>query len=204
MEIRRPPGYPLLLTLGVLADRIAAVTIAVQILLGTATVWMVALLARRVIGAGTGDASRFSLWAAAAYALDPLSILYPSLLLTETLFTAVFVVHLLALLRFLETRAVGTAALAGVLAAVSTFVRPVAYFWPFIATAIMLCTLRRAGIRGHPRVRKRRKLSFVDGFGLHEHTGLNKGSEELLGGKGLQVALGCGCAWPPQESCRGP
>ena len=114
-----------------LADRIAAVTIAVQILLGTATVWMVALLARRVIGAGTGDASRFSLWAAAAYALDPLSILYPSLLLTETLFTAVFVVHLLALLRFLETRAVGTAALAGVLAAVSTFVRPVAYFWPY-------------------------------------------------------------------------
>ena len=54
MEIRRTPGYPLLLTLGVLADRIAAVTIAVQILLGTATVWMVALLARRVIGAGTG------------------------------------------------------------------------------------------------------------------------------------------------------
>ncbi len=66
---------------------------------------MVALLARRVLGAGTGDASRFSLWAAAAYALDPLSILYPSLLLAETLFTAVFVVHLLALLRFLETRA---------------------------------------------------------------------------------------------------
>ena len=123
-------------------------TIAVQILLGMATVWMVALLARRVIGAGTGDASCFSLWAAAAYALDPLSILYPSLLLTETLFTAVFVVHLLALLRFLETRAVGTAALAGVLAAASTFVRPVAYFWPFVATAIMLCTLRRAGIRG--------------------------------------------------------
>ena len=148
VEIRRTPGYPLLLTLGVLADRIAAVTIAVQILLGTATVWMVALLARRVIGAGTGDASHFSLWAAAAYALDPLSILYPSLLLTETLFTAVFVVHLLALLRFLETRAVGTAALAGVLAAASTFVRPVAYFWPFVATAIMLCTLRRAGIRG--------------------------------------------------------
>ena len=84
MEIRRTPGYPLLLTLGVLADRIAAVTIAVQILLGMATVWMVALLARRVIGAGTGDASRFSLWAAAAYALDPLSILYPSLLLTRT------------------------------------------------------------------------------------------------------------------------
>ena len=148
MEIRRTPGYPLLLTLGVLADRIAAVTIAVQILFGTATVWMVALLARRVIGAGTGDASRFSLWAAAAYALDPLSILYPSLLLTETLFTAVFVVHLLALLLFLETRAVGTAALAGVLAAASTFVRPVAYFWPFVATAIMLCTLRRTGIRG--------------------------------------------------------
>ena len=37
VEIRRTPGYPLLLTLGVLADRIAAVTIAVQILLGTAT-----------------------------------------------------------------------------------------------------------------------------------------------------------------------
>ena len=95
-EMQRTPGYPLFLTLGVLADRIAAVTIAAQILLGTATVWLVALLARRVTVAGTGDASRPSIWAATAYALDPLSALYPSLLLTETLFTAVFVVHLLA------------------------------------------------------------------------------------------------------------
>ena len=146
-EMQRTPGYPLFLTLGVLADRIAAVTIAAQILLGTATVWLVALLARRVTVAGTGDASRPSIWAATAYALDPLSALYPSLLLTETLFTAVFVVHLLALLRFLETRAAGTAALAGVLAAASTFVRPVAYFWPFVAAAIILCTLRRASVR---------------------------------------------------------
>ena len=143
-EIQRTPGYPLLLTLGVLAGRITLVTIAAQVLLGVATVLGVALLAQRVL-----PDSRAARWAATFYALDPLSVMYPSLLMTETLFAAVFVAHLFALLRFLEDpRGVARPAVAGGLAAAATLVRPIAYYWPFVAVAVAAWILRRRGLRG--------------------------------------------------------
>ena len=140
-ETLRTPGYPLLLTIGVLADRLIATTIVVQILLGAGTVFVVALLARR----WTPQAA---VWAAAFYALDPLSVFYVSTLLTETLFTAVFVAHLYALVRVLEgPQRLAWSTAAGVLAAAATFVRPIAYYWPFVAVAILLWVLRRGGVR---------------------------------------------------------
>ena len=145
-EIGRTPGYPLLLMLGIVAGRITIVTIAAQILLGAGTVWGVALLARRLCA--PLDAGRVMTQAAALLAFDPLSILYPSLLLSETLFTAMFVAHLCVLLRFLDTGATGTAAFAGLLAAASTFVRPAAYYWPYVVVVIMLWAVRKAGVRG--------------------------------------------------------
>ena len=143
-EIARTPGYPFLLTLGVLVGNVAPVTIAAQILLGVGTVLGVGLLARRV----APDSPQVVLWAVALYALDPLSVLYCSLLMTETLFTAVLVVHLLAVVRFLETRSVGAGAVAGALASAAMFVRPIAFFWPLVAVAVMLCAGRRAAVRG--------------------------------------------------------
>ena len=143
-EIQRTPGYPLLLTLGVLAGRITLVTIAAQVLLGIATVLGVALLARRVL-----PDSRAARWAAAFCALDPLSVMYPSLLMTETLFAAVFVAHLYALLRFLQDpRGLARPAVAGGLAAAATLVRPIAYYWPFVAVATAAWILGRRGLRG--------------------------------------------------------
>ena len=140
-EIQRTPGYPLLLTLGVFTGRLTATTIIVQILLGVGTVFGVALLARRW-------SWQVAQWAAVFYALDPLSVLYPSTLMAETLFAAVFVAHLCALAHVLDTpRSVAWPVAAGVLAAASTFVRPIAYFWPFVAAAILMYVLRRGGVR---------------------------------------------------------
>ena len=145
VEISRTPGYPLLLTLGVMAGGITLVTIAAQVLIGVGTVAGVALLARRLMP----NSPKVARWAAIFYALDPVSVLYCSLLMTETLFAAMLVVHLLAVTRFLETRSIGTGVLAGTLAAASTFVRPVAYFWPVVSVAVMLCVARRVvGVRG--------------------------------------------------------
>ena len=143
-EIQRTPGYPLLLTLGVLAGRITLVTIAAQVLLGVATVLGVALVARQV-----APDSRAARWAATFCALDPLSVMYPSLLMTETLFAAVFVAHLYALLRFLQDpHGLARPAVAGGLAAAATFVRPIAYYWPFVAVVMAAWVLRRRGLRG--------------------------------------------------------
>lgn len=127
-----------------LADRITLVTIAVQVLLGVATVLGVALVAQQV-----APDWRLARWAATFCALDPLSVMYPSLLMTETLFATVFVAHLYALLRFLQDpRGLARPAVAGGLAAAATFVRPIAYYWPFVAVAVAAWVLRRRGLRG--------------------------------------------------------
>ncbi len=144
-EIARTPGYPLLLTIGVLAGDVTLVTIGIQILLGVGTVLGVAALARRLVPGSPHVAE----WSAAIYALDPLSIVYPSLLLTETLFAALFVAHLIALLAFLHAPdGAVRPAIAGTLAAACTFVRPIAYYWPFVAVAILAWRLRGRAARG--------------------------------------------------------
>ena len=144
-EILRPPGYPLLLAPGVAAGDVTRVTIAAQILLAVGTVLGVAVLARRLAPESPWVAE----WSAAIYALDPLAVAYPSLLLTETLFAALFVAHLIAFAAFLRApHGAARPAVAGALAAACTFVRPIAYYWPFVAVAIAAWSLRRRGARG--------------------------------------------------------
>ena len=139
VELERTPGYSLLLIPGVLTGRPYLVAIALQILIGTISVWGVYLLGRRLETSGIPRFSEdIAALAALLYALDPLSILYPSLLLTETLFAILFIAHLYSLLLYMETRALRFVVLAGALAAASTFVRPIAYYWPFLAGALLL------------------------------------------------------------------
>ena len=63
--------------------------------------------------------------------------------MSETLFVAVFAVHLLIVLRHLETGSMRTAATAGGTAAVAMFVRPVAFYWPGIVCAVILLRHQR-------------------------------------------------------------
>ena len=143
-ETQRTPGYPLLIAVGALAGHPTLVTIGLQIVLGVGTVWAVALLARRL----APDSPHLARWSATIYALDPLSVVYPSLLLTETLFAALFAAHLLALLSFLRAPdGIARPAAAGLLAAACTFVRPIACFWPLAAAAFAAWRLRRRGAR---------------------------------------------------------
>ncbi|MGH7194426.1 MAG: glycosyltransferase family 39 protein, partial [Candidatus Saccharimonadales bacterium] len=81
-EIVRTPGYPLLLSIGVLARHVNAVTFGVQIALGCITVWLVFRL-----GLLCFADRRAALAAAALLACEPLSVLYASKLLSETVFT---------------------------------------------------------------------------------------------------------------------
>ena len=144
-ETLRTPGYPLLLAVGALLGHVTVVTIGLQIILGVGTVWAVGLLGRRL----APGSPRVAQWSATVYALDPLSVVYPGLLLTETLFAALFAAHLLALLSFLRAPdGLAAPVAAGGLAAACTFVRPIAYFWPLVATAFAAWHLRRRGLRG--------------------------------------------------------
>ncbi|MDP7448655.1 MAG: glycosyltransferase family 39 protein [Candidatus Latescibacteria bacterium] len=126
-EIVRTPGYSLLLIPGLMVDRVEGVTIFLQAMLAGLTVIAVYGLAlelyhRRAAGA-----------AAAIYALEPLSVLYASKLLSETLFTACLTWALLLLTRLAGRRddpfqpLVATAAGAGLLLSGAAMVKPVAY-----------------------------------------------------------------------------
>lgn len=126
-EILRTPGYPLLLLPGVLIDSVEGVTVFLQALLAGLTVVAVYGLALELFH------RRAAVAAAALYALEPLSVLYASKLLGETLFTACLTWGLLLLTRLAGRRddpfqpLIVPATLAGLLLSAAALVRPLAY-----------------------------------------------------------------------------
>ena len=126
-EIVRTPGYPLLLTAGLLLHRLELVTILLQILLSCFTVYMVYRTAQLWF-----KRTEPSIIAAALYAIEPLSILYTSQLLTETLFAALVMVWLYFLSRYVNQHLLRDLLVSGVALAASVYVRPIGYFLPVI------------------------------------------------------------------------
>ena len=93
-EFFRTPGYPILLIPGLVLGHVELVTYGLQLLLSLATIWLVYKIALELLGNPTA-----ALGGALLMAVEPLSILYTSLLLSETLFTFLFVLFLRHLLR---------------------------------------------------------------------------------------------------------
>ena len=138
-EVMRTPGYPLLVALGVLAGHPIGFTILLQVVLGGAAAVIVYALALHVAEyIGCRDSRRVALLAGLFYALDPLSVIFSSFLLSETLFTTLLIAHLFVLSKYFETGLMRHVALSGVFAAASAFVRPVAQYWPFVVVAVLL------------------------------------------------------------------
>ena len=117
----------MLLTAGLLLDRLELATLTLQVLLSCLTVFMVYQTARLLF-----EQERTAIIAAGLYAIDPLSILFASLLAPETLFTAMVMVGIYYLVRHLRRQSLGNLLVwAGALAA-SVYVRPIGYFLPLI------------------------------------------------------------------------
>src|SRR5216683_4938379 len=131
-EVIRTPGYPLLLTMGLLLGHLDLVTILIQVMLSCFTVYMVYRTAQTLF-----KCERTSMTAAAMYAIEPLSILYTGGLLTETLFAALLMTGVYLLLVYLERRRIQYLLASGVVLAMSTYVRPIAYFLPVIIAAAL-------------------------------------------------------------------
>jgi Dolichyl-phosphate-mannose-protein mannosyltransferase len=102
-EILRTPGYPSLLAAGLLLGRLELVTITLQILLNCFTVFMVYRTACLLF-----EREDLAVIAAGLYAIDPLSILFASLLSAETLFTAIVMIGGYYLVRYLKRQSLGT------------------------------------------------------------------------------------------------
>lgn len=141
-EIYRTPGFPLLLVPGVLAGRPAAVTIPLQVALGSLTAWLVYRLAWLL-----SSSRRAALAAMALFAVEPLSVLYCGILLSETLFAAALTLAALLLARRASGGGRGSLVGAALALSASAYVRPVSYWLPLPAAAYLLWAGRRRGAR---------------------------------------------------------
>lgn len=150
--LKRTPGYSLILAPGIAANHVEVVTIALQILLSSLSVWLVFLISLEIFAS-----YRSALIAAWLYAIEPLSVLYTSKLLTETWFGTLLLLSMYFLIRHLKLQRtegglftkwlfLAAAALAG-----SAYVRPIAYFLPmfiFLGWVLIIligCWTKRAG-----------------------------------------------------------
>lgn len=136
-EIVRTPGYPLLLAFGVLAERVDAVTIGLQIVLSCISVWLVYRLGLLL------DGRRAGLAAAWLLACEPLSVLYASKLLSETLFTTLLTLSLFFAARYHRELRWFDLLGAAVAIAAAAYVRPIAYYLPPWLAAVWLVSLYR-------------------------------------------------------------
>lgn len=124
-EITRTPGYPLLLAVGLWFGHVEIVTLGLQVLLSCFTVYMVYQTALLVFAS-----ERIAVVAAALYAIEPLSVLFSSLLSAESLFSALLMVGVYFLVRYLRERSLTDRLVSGGALAMGVYVRPAGYFCP--------------------------------------------------------------------------
>ena len=141
-DITRTPGYPIFLLPGIALGHVEIITLVGQVLLSCLTVYGVYRLGLELLGDG-----RAALLGACVYAVEPVSILFSAKVVSETLFTAILVLFLLAATKYLKEPRWRTIIVAAMLLAAAIYVRPIAYYLPALATPFLLVralVLRRA------------------------------------------------------------
>jgi hypothetical protein len=132
-DIIRTPGYPLLLTVGLLLGHLVPTTVALQILLSCLTVYMVYRLGNLIF-----EDEKVAVTAALLYAIAPLAVLFSSLLSTEALFTAVSTAGVYYLVKYLKRQSLKDLLFSASILAASVYVRPVGYFLPLMIVAVLI------------------------------------------------------------------
>jgi 4-amino-4-deoxy-L-arabinose transferase-like glycosyltransferase len=119
-ELFRTPGYPLLLSVAVWFGQVEIITIALQILLGCGTVYLVFRIANELFAD-----PRSATWSALSFSLEPLSLLSSNWLLSDALFTTLLAAALYCLIHFINNRNAIRLWLAALLFAAAVYVRPI-------------------------------------------------------------------------------
>jgi hypothetical protein len=131
-EIFRTPGYSLLLVPGILVGRVELVTVIVQLLLSCLTV-----LAVFAIGTNLFASQSAGLAASLMYAVDPMSVVYSSFLMSETLFTFLLAIVILGFSKY-GGESVIRIMISALAAGCAAYVRPIVYYLPWIIFATLL------------------------------------------------------------------
>jgi hypothetical protein len=138
-EIDRTPGYPLFAALsGMLSDNVLT-TVLAQIALSLFTLLLVDRIARKTFS--NQQAGRIAAW---LYAVEPVSIVYTARILPETLFTFLLLAVIERLVAFFRGGRLTTLAIAAILLASATYVRPISYYLVFLlAMALAVYQIKR-------------------------------------------------------------
>ncbi len=126
-ELFRTPGYPLFLLPGVWLGSVEAITIPLQVVLSCLTgyfIYQTALLLYK--------RERVALLCVGIYTIEPLSILFTSKILTETLFSTIFTIFLYYFLRYIDNKKFLDLAIAAVTLVISAYIRPISYYLPIL------------------------------------------------------------------------
>lgn len=129
----RTPGYPLLLIPGILVGKMVFITIGLQILISCVTVAIVFELALELF-----NSRKIAIIAALLYASEPMSIVFSSFLMSETLFTFCIASFVLCLVKYQQMGSTRYIIMAAVALSAGVYVRPVAYFLPVYTCLILL------------------------------------------------------------------
>lgn len=142
-EIDRTPGYPVFAMLTGMAFRNALLTVVAQVALSLILLLLIRRIADRVFP--DSDAGVIAVW---LFALEPLSITYAVRLMPETLFVMLLLLVLDRVLAFQRTGRLDTLAVAGIVLAAATYVRPVSYYLGFaLALGIAVTAPKTRGLR---------------------------------------------------------
>ena len=132
-ELSRTPGYPVFLTIGLLVGHFELVTVLLQVIVACCTTYFVYKLSLNI----TGE-PKSAILASLFFALDPTSIIFTTLLLSETLFTFFFTVSAFLLSAYFRNHRRLTLALSALAIVAAIYTRPAAYYIPLLVLLALL------------------------------------------------------------------
>jgi hypothetical protein len=118
-EIFRTPGYPLLLGPAVASGHPILIGLFENFLLAALSAWLI----WQIVGALAPD-SNARAWAVLLYCLEPVGFLYSEKLLSDLAFSAVLLLFIHCVLRFLRQPSYGAVALTSLVLGLATYIRP--------------------------------------------------------------------------------
>ncbi len=135
-EILRTPGYSLFLIPGILSGHIYFVTITLQIILSSYTTYLIykiALIAFHQV--------KIAIFCAFLYAIEPLSLMFSTLIMSETLFTNLITLFLYQLIKYFTEHSAKQLIFAAITLTAAIYVRPIGYYLPFLVATILLVSI---------------------------------------------------------------
>lgn len=127
-SILRTPGYPFFIaSIYAVFGKFPQAVLFLQCLLDSATAAIIALTFFRIFGS-----TRYAFWAGVIYSMNPFAIFYSNMVLTETLFTFIFLLAVSLFFFFLQGGSRRKLILSSVLLGIGTLCRPISFLVPVL------------------------------------------------------------------------